>query len=208
MPRPQLSRDKIISAAIRIADERGLDAVTLRGIAKQLRVHVTSLYNHISTKEDLFAQMNATLMAETDLPSGNITWQEWVRGFATEILALARRHPGAFQLLQRGPAQGERVMESLESAIAAFEADGFDAVTTDCAITTVNVAVLGMVLDDLGSDLKPGVETQLSQLPRDRFPHIHRLLDASGEADSFTFLVDTLVAGIAANRNGGEQSGG
>lgn len=207
MPRPQLSGDKIVSAAIRIADEQGLDAVSLRGIAKQLQVHVTSLYNHIPTKEDLFIAMSTALMAEADLPGGKITWQEWIRGFASEILRLARRHPGAFQLFQQGPAQGEGVMESLESAIAAFQADGFDAVATDCAITTINVAVMGMVLDDLRSDLKPGVEAHLSQLPRDRFPRIHWLLAASGEADTCGFLVDVLIAGIAANRDNGRRCG-
>ncbi|QIB66905.1 TetR/AcrR family transcriptional regulator [Kineobactrum salinum] len=203
MPRPGLSCDRIVSAAIQIADEQGLDAVTLRGIAKRLQVHVTSLYNHIPTKEELFVEMSTALMAEADLPVGEITWQDWIRVFASEILVLARRHPGAFQLLQQGPAQGEGVMQSLESAIAAFQADGFDTVSTDCAITTVSVAVLGMVLDDLRSDLKPEVEKHLSQLPRDRFPHIHRLLAVSGEADSFGFLVEVLVAGIAANRNNG-----
>lgn len=203
MGRPNLSKDKIIVAAIRMADEEGLDAVTLRGLAKRLKVHVTSLYNHIPTKEALFAEMNRTLMAETDLPQGSLTWQDWIRGYAAAIQALAQRHPGAFQLFQQGPAQGTAAMRSLEAAIAAFSSDGFDEISTQCAIRTANVAVLGLALDELGREKKPAIEAELHKLPRTEYPQIHRLLAVGDAPNFFPFLVDAIIDGIAASRDRG-----
>lgn len=201
MARPNLSKEKIIDAAIGLADDEGLDAVTLRGLAKRLNVHVTSLYNHIPTKEALLVDMNKALMEETDLPSGSLTWQDWIRGYAAAIQALALRHPGAFQLFQQGPAQGDAAMRSLEAAIAAFQADGFDEIATQCAIRTANVAVLGLALDELGREMKPAVETELHKLSKSEYPQIHRVLAAGDTADFFPFLVDAIIDGIAANRD-------
>jgi AcrR family transcriptional regulator len=202
--RPNLSQEKIIEAAIRMADEKGLDAVTLRGLARRLDVHVTSLYNHISTKEALFAAMNEALMAEADLPLGALTWRDWIRRYAAAIQSLALQHPGAFQLFQRGPARGDAAMRSLEAAIAAFQADGFDETATQCAIRTANVAVLGLALDELGRDMKPAIEAELQKLPSAEYPQIHRLLESGDSADFFGFLVDAIIDGIAANRDHGK----
>lgn len=199
-----LSREKIVRAAIRMADEKRLSAVTLRGLAKRMNVHVTSLYNHVSTKEALLAAMNMELMAEANLPMGSLAWQDWVRRFAIAIRSLSRRHPGAFQLLQQGPAQGVQAMQCVEAAIAAFQADGFDEVSTHCAIRTVNVAVLGLVLDDLNRHLRPVIQAELNQLPKTEFPHIHRILSVVDKADPFGFLINAVIDGIAANRNQGK----
>jgi len=113
MARPNLSKEKIIDAAIGLADDEGLDAVTLRGLAKRLHVHVTSLYNHIPTKEALLVDMNKALMEETDLPSGSLTWQDWIRGYAAAIQALAQRRNWSGGRRRRGriqPADGSRLL--------------------------------------------------------------------------------------------------
>ena len=201
MSKPKLSREKIVSEAIRFADDEGLDAVTLRRLAAKMNVHVTSLYNHVPTKQDLFTEMMKELVANSGMPVDAPNWQDWLKKFAAAIRALARQHPGAFQLFHRGSAQGELAMQSLESAIATFRSDGFDAVTTYCAISTVNVAVLGLALDEMGEHLRPAAREQLGQLPKDQFPHIHEVLACNDETDRFQYLLDVLIKGIAATRN-------
>jgi len=204
MPNPSLSREKIVATALHIADESGLEAATLRGIAKRLNVHVTSLYNHIPTKEAVFAEMMKALVAEADLPVGSLTWREWVQRMATAFRNLAQRHPGAFQLFQRGPAQGEQAVASIESAIAAFQADGFDADSTSFAIKATNVFVLGLVMDDLLHNRNPDAQTDMSQASSYHLPQIREILAASEKAESFRFLLDVLIDGIAANRTYGK----
>jgi AcrR family transcriptional regulator len=193
-----LTQEKIVAAAIRMADEQGLQAVSLRGVAKRLNVHVTSLYNHISTKEALLSELMAALMTEAKLPTDPKSWQDWVKRFALALRTLAAHHPGAFHVFHRGPASGEAAMQSLEAAVQAFRADGFSLVSTWCAIKAVNVTVLGLILDDLARHANPALAVDIEQLPPAQFPNIHELHAVAESTDTFEFVLDTLIAGIAA----------
>ncbi|MGH8242359.1 MAG: TetR family transcriptional regulator [Steroidobacteraceae bacterium] len=198
---PRLSRENIVAVAIEMADEEGLASVTLRGIAARLAVHVTSLYNHVATKEAVLQEMVNALVAEARLPAGRIGWENWVRQFAAGMRVLARKHPGAFEALHHGPAQGERAAESFESAFAAFRSAGFDAASTYCAVKATVVAVLGYMLEDtLPMRRKDATRTDLAQLPFERFPHVHAMSRVAGKTDTYAYLVEALVAGIAATR--------
>ncbi len=201
MAKPQLNQESIVATAIQIADDHGMDAVSLRGIAKQLGVHVTSLYNYLPTKEAVLEEMMKSLLAEAGLPQGKISWQEWVTGFALAFRSLARRHPGAFQLFQRNSAQGEQAMESLESAIAAFRAGGFDPVSISCALRTTSLLVLGLVIDDLARHRYGEDHTRLDDdLPIERFPHINEMRTVDEGVDPFPYLLNVLIEGLAANK--------
>lgn len=198
MAKPQLNRESIVATSIQLADEEGLDAVSLRGIAKRLEVHVTSLYNYFPTKEAVLAEMTKALVEEAGLPRGDMGWQDWVRRFAHAFRNLAHRHPGAFQIFQRDSAQGEQAIESLESAIAAFRADGFDLVATSLAFKASNVFVMGLVMDDLARRVHPEVQTELGGLSAERYPNIRAMLDAEVAPESFDILLNILIDGIAA----------
>ena len=198
MKRPRLNRAAVVATAIEIADEKGLAAVTLRGIAGRLGVHVTSLYNHVPTKEAVLDELVRALVGEATLPAGGESWQDWVREFAAAMRALAKKHPGAFEAFHYVPAQGQKAVESLESALRAFKSDGFDAVTAYNAIKATGVAVLGLVLDDTARGRSGERGMDLTGLPAERFPHVHEVARVTDQADTFAYMVDTLIEGIAA----------
>lgn len=199
MNRPRLNRASIVATAITIADEKGLAAVTLRGIAARLGVHVTSLYNHVPTKDAVLDEMVKALVIEAKLPTGSLAWQDWVRQFAAALRALARKHPGAFEAFHYVPAQGEKAVEVLEDALQAFRSGGFDPMTSYNAIKATSVAVLGLVLDDTARGRGGERETDLAGLPAERFPQVHEIARVTDEADTFAYLVDALIAGFAAS---------
>jgi AcrR family transcriptional regulator len=198
--RAPLSPRSIVSAAIAIADSRGLTAVTLRGIASRLGVHVTSLYNHVPTKEAVLEEMTKALLTETGLPAGRLTWQQWVRRFADEMRNLARRHPGAFEAFNHVPAGGERALETLDAALAAFREDGFDVLAAFNAVKSTFVGVLGLVLDDLARLRHPDFASDLHEQPLDRFPHIQEATAIAGSADTFDYFIQVLIDGLAQHR--------
>jgi AcrR family transcriptional regulator len=200
VPKPQLSKEKIVDTAIEIADEKGHEAVTLRGIAKHLRVHVTSLYNHIPDKDAVFIEMMKKMAAECQMPVGPLTWQDWIRRYAAAFRGMACRHPGAFQVFQRGLAQGEEAMETVESAIAAFRADGFSVEATFCAMRATNIVVFGLCLEDVALEMDEVPQIDPALIPITRFPHIHEVMALPERPDTFHFLVETLIAGIEATR--------
>ena len=200
---PRLSRENIVAIAIEIADEEGLAAVTLRGIAARLAVHVTSLYHHVPTKEAVIGGMVNALLAEARLPAGRIGWEDWVRQFASGMRALGRKHPGAFEAFHHSPAGGERAAEPFESAFAAFRSAGFDASSTYGAVKATVVAVLGYMLEDtLPARRKDAARTDLRDLPVERFPQVHAMSRVVGKTDTFAYLVEALIAGFAATRKG------
>jgi AcrR family transcriptional regulator len=198
---PRLSRENIVAIAVEIADEEGLAAVTLRGIAARLAVHVTSLYNHVPTKEAVIGEMVKALLAEARLPVGRISWEDWVRQFASGMRALARKHPGAFEAFHHSPAAGERAAEPFESAFAAFRSAGFDASSTYNAVKATVVSILGYMLEDtLPARKKEAARTDIRDLPVERFPQVHAMNRVAGKTDTFAYLVEVLITGLAASK--------
>ena len=195
-----LSQSSIVAAAIAIADARGLEAVTLRGISSRLGVHVTSLYHHVPTKEAVLEEMTKALIAETALPLRGLTWREWVREFADEMRSLARKHPGAFEAFNHVPAGGERAAETLEAALASFREDGFDVLAAFSAVRSTFVGVLGLVLDDLARLRNPDFRSDLLKLSLDRFPHIQEANPVAASADTFDYFIRVLIDGLAQHR--------
>lgn len=199
MKKPRLTRAAIAATAIRMADEKGLAAVSLRGIAARLGVHVTSLYNHVATKEAVFGEMSKALVARANLPTGTLSWQDWVRRFAADMRALARKHPGAFEVFHHAPAQGERAGEAYEAAFVAFRAGGFDTVSAYNAIKATGLAVLGLVLDDAAHGRKGELHGDVTRLSAERFPHVHEAARVADDADTFSYMIDVLVDGLTAS---------
>ncbi|MGH8204696.1 MAG: hypothetical protein ACREST_08815, partial [Steroidobacteraceae bacterium] len=89
---------------------------------------------------------------------------------------------------------------SFESAFAAFRSAGFDVSSTYAAVKATIVAVLGVVLEDTAPLRTRTEPTDLEQLPIERFPHIHAMSRVARKADTFTYLVEALIAGFAASR--------
>jgi AcrR family transcriptional regulator len=199
MGRPQLTRARIVAAAVELADREGLGAVTLRRLASQLRVHVTSLYNHVQDKDEVLDGIVESLIAEANLPTGNIGWDQWIRQFAAAIRAVAHRHPGAFTAFHHRAVHGRRAAESTEAALAAFLSAGFSLTEACGAIKSASLAVLGLVLDDLANLRTPGLRTDLSDLAPERFPLFHEAKAIATQVDASSYLIDALVKGFAAN---------
>jgi AcrR family transcriptional regulator len=200
MKRPGLTRERIVTAALELADREGLDAVTLRRLALDLGVHVTSLYNHVDTKDAVLDGVVERLMAEAKLPKQEIAWEDWVRRFAAAMRGVAKRHPGAFEALHHRSARGPEAAAANEAALASFRAAGFDVVEAYSAVKATGHAILGLVLEDLAERRGAGSGIDLSALPPERFPHLHAAAVLAPKANSWSYLIEVLIAGFAANR--------
>jgi AcrR family transcriptional regulator len=156
------------------------------------------LYNHVPTKEAVFDEMIGALVVQAKLPTGVLTWQDWVRRFAAAMRTLAHEHPGAFEAFHYAPAQGERAAEAFETAFATFRAGGFDTVSAYNAVKATSLAVLGLMLDDTARERQGARRSDVSKLPAERFPHVHEMAHVADGADTFSYLVDVLIDGLAA----------
>jgi AcrR family transcriptional regulator len=97
-------RRQILDAALAIADEQGLDAVTMRAVAARVEVTAMALYPHVRSKEDLLDGLVGRLLAELSLPDPAKPWPDRLREIARSARDTARRHPAVMPLLFTRPA--------------------------------------------------------------------------------------------------------
>lgn len=106
-PRQPLSRATILDAALRLADERGLAAVSMRAVADLVGVTPMALYPHVGSKDALLDGLVDRMLAEylPDAPAiDEMPWRDRLREIGRGVRDLSRRHPAAFTLLFERPA--------------------------------------------------------------------------------------------------------
>jgi AcrR family transcriptional regulator len=193
---PALTRQRIIDTAIALADRDGFEAVTLRRIAAELGVHVTSLYNHVATREAVTDGIVETLIDHAGLPLSPVGWEEWVRRFFAALGTVAEAHPGAFTALQRRPVQGPYAAASFEVALAAFSKAGFSPADAYSAVKATSLTALAVGLERSMSSQGQLVETAIDELPEAEFPHVRAARQVHDPEVAWSFSLEALVAGL------------
>lgn len=192
-----LTRDAILHTAVALADRDGPDAVTLRKIAGELGVHVTSLYNHVPTREAVTDGIVEVLLDEAKLPAAPVAWDEWVRRFVDGVVEIAATHPGAFHALRQRPVQGARATASFEIALAAFRDAGFAGADAFAAVKSVSYLALMIGMERSLVARGAVLETHLEVLPEESFPLVRSVATTDADPEYvWTYAVETLIAGL------------
>lgn len=191
-----LSRDRIVQAALAVADNGGIDAVTLRRVAERLDVHPTSIYNHLPNKEAILDALVDRLMEEADLPGSYPDWRDWVRAFASALRRLARAHPGAFMVFTKRPAVGPVASRQTEGALDAFRRAGFSPVQARRAAAGTALALLGLALNEC-PPIGPWAEPDLTHRARNAFPRLNELVAVDEDTDAlWDLVIESLITGL------------
>jgi AcrR family transcriptional regulator len=98
--RTPLSTARVLEAAVALADEAGLEAFSMRGLAQELGVVPMALYKHVANKEELIDGMVDLVFSEIDLPDeGDLDWRSAMRRRALSTRAALGRHPWAIGMM-------------------------------------------------------------------------------------------------------------
>jgi AcrR family transcriptional regulator len=97
-------REQILDAALAIADEQGLDAITMRAVAARIGLTAMALYPHVRSKDDLLDGLVGRLLAELSRPDPAEPWRDRLRALGRSARELAHRHPTVVPLLFARPA--------------------------------------------------------------------------------------------------------
>ncbi len=147
-----LSRDRIAFAALDLIDESGLEAMSMRKLGATLGFEAMSLYNHISSKDDLLALVSDLLYGEIidayGEPDGD--WRHSARAMATAYVKVAGDHPEAVGLLVDRPVDSPKGLEFLGLIMAIFEQTTSDIRVAALAFITVSNWVIGTVMQEHG----------------------------------------------------------
>jgi AcrR family transcriptional regulator len=126
-PRKRLSTPRVLQAAIALADQTGLRAFSMRGLAQELGVVPMALYKHVANKDELLDAIVDIVFSEIDAPSGEEQWRSALRRRAISAREALKRHPWAIGLMESrhpGPANlrlHDAVMGCLREAGFSFQ---------------------------------------------------------------------------------------
>jgi AcrR family transcriptional regulator len=169
--RLQLSREKIASAALAIADAEGFEAVSMRRLAQELEVGTMSLYYYVKTKDDLIAAMDDALMAEALLPSIPKGWRRAITEIATRTHSVFLRHPWALVSMLSAP-PGLNAMRHMEQCLEALAETSMTAKKKLTLLAMVDDFVFGHALREAASDATVDVEFASAQIATGAFPRL------------------------------------
>ncbi|MEV0616370.1 TetR/AcrR family transcriptional regulator [Nonomuraea sp. NPDC050404] len=145
---PALSRAQIVSAALRLLDEEGVGALSMRRLGAVLNAGATSMYTHVANKDELIELVVDEVYGEVEVPSAAEAggWREAVAGCARSMRATLLRHPwiasvqGEVGVAYLGP----NVLRLWERVLAVLEEAGFELEAADRALNTVTAYVIGI----------------------------------------------------------------
>ncbi|WP_306368326.1 TetR/AcrR family transcriptional regulator [Nocardiopsis sp. CC223A] len=147
--RPQLSRERVVTAAIALADDKGEAGVTMRAVAGRLGVEAMSLYNHVANREALLDGMVDAVFAEIDLPDPAADWRSAVRDRAASARAALRRHPWAVGLLDSRTDPGPATLRHHDTVLGILRSQGFSVTLAMRAVSVIDSYVYGFVMQEL-----------------------------------------------------------
>ncbi|MFG2964151.1 MULTISPECIES: TetR/AcrR family transcriptional regulator C-terminal domain-containing protein [unclassified Streptomyces] len=179
--RVPLNRTRVLSAAVALADEGGVDALSMRRIAQALGVVPMALYKHVANKNELLDGMIDVLVGEIDPPVEGIGWKAAVRRRVLSARRMLLRHPWAPEVIEARmktrAAPTPALLEYLDSMIGVFRAGGFPVDLVHHALHVMGSRLLGFS-QELFED-RPGRPADGDALAPEemaaRFPHLAEL---------------------------------
>jgi AcrR family transcriptional regulator len=206
--RVPLTRDRILRAAIRIADEEGLDALTMRRLGQELGVQAMSLYNHVANKDDLYQGIVDLALSEIEVPSPELDWKAALRQSAISAHQAFVRHPWACNLHMATPSVNDERMLWMEGVLRTLREAGFSPNMTHHAYHALDSHITGFTLwlvnmpFDSREELLDMAEQFIPRIPADRFPYViehakEHLEDPDpDEPSEFEFGLDLILEGL------------
>ena len=144
-PKPALTVEQVVAAAVRIADAEGLAAMSVRRVADELGVGAMTLYRYVPGKAELLDVMLDTVYGELPRRVVKGDWRAKLDEVARENRQLYLNHPWLLQVAVSRPPLGPHVMAKYEYELSAIEGIGLDDVEMDAAVALVNGYVHGAV---------------------------------------------------------------
>ncbi|MFE2272386.1 TetR/AcrR family transcriptional regulator [Streptomyces lavendulae] len=227
--RTPLNRERVLRAAVALADTTGIDALSMRRLAQELDVVPMALYKHVANKEELLDGMTDAVVGEIDPPGAGPDWRHVVRARILSARRVLLRHPWAARVIESRTGPTPAVLEYLDSTAGIFREGGLSADLTHHVMHAMGSRLLGFSQElfstpGAGGSAESGDPAD-SVAPSDppdpglaeRYPYIAELAAASHDGDSvvgggcddqfeFEFALDLLLDGFERLRDQGWTS--
>ena len=205
-----LSKERVLGAAVALADAQGVEGLSMRKLAQELGVVPMALYKHVANKDELLDAMVDVVVGEIDPPAGGTDWKTAMRRRALSARGALLRHPWASRVMESRTSPTPAVLAYMDSMIGMFRAGGFSIDLTHHAMHAMGSRLLGFSqeLFDETADVGPGMDAETLRELAGAFPHITELVVAithdqasvvgvgCDDQFEFEFALDLLLDGL------------
>ena len=209
--RRPLTRERVLEAAIRLADESGIEALSMRKLGQELGVEAMSLYNHVKNKDEVLDGIVEAVVREVEQPSDETDWKAALRRHAISSHEALMRHSWAAGLWWRR-AEGPGRMGGAEFMLRTLREAGFSEGLTYHGYHVLVGHILGFTLQAQSFPIETKEELQklaaefLQDFPVDEYPylaeHIRQHVDpGDGDEGAFAFGLDLILDGLERMRD-------
>jgi AcrR family transcriptional regulator len=175
-----LSKERVLAAAVALADAQGVEGLSMRKLAQELGVVPMALYKHVANKDELLDAMVDVVVGEIDPPAGGTDWKTAMRRRVLSARGALLRHPWASRVMESRTSPTPAVLAYMDSMIGMFRAGGFSIDLTHHAMHAMGSRLLGFSqeLFDETADVGPGMDAETLRELAGTFPHITELVAA------------------------------
>ncbi|MEV0588024.1 TetR/AcrR family transcriptional regulator [Nonomuraea sp. NPDC050310] len=203
-----LSKQRVVTEAVRLADSEGVDGLSMRRLAGALGAGAMSLYHYVASKTELLDAMIDAVFEEIELPPEEADWQTAMRRRAVSAREVLARHPWAIGLMESRTTPGPANLRHREAVTACLRRAGFPILMATHANWLLDSYVYGFALQEASLPFDTADELAnltedvfLPQLPPDEFPYLNEsaaALVAAGydPREEFTFGLDLVLAAL------------
>jgi AcrR family transcriptional regulator len=204
--RAPLTRERVLRAALKLVDERGLEELSMRKLAGELGVEAMSLYNHVKGKDDLLAGILDLVALEIEPPDEDLDWKSALRARSTARYEAFVRRPWAARIWMSKSVPGSVHIAQSDGVLRRLREAGLSPLNIYRAYHVLDGYVLGYALQHqefpyTAKELKKLARDFLRDLPREEYPdfalHVEQHLDrAFATHRSFEFGLDMILDGL------------
>jgi AcrR family transcriptional regulator len=207
-PRTPLTRERVLQAAVALADDSGIESLTMRKLGQALGVEAMSLYHHVANKDALLDGMVDLVFGEIEFPAGGAHWKTAMRQRAISARAALRRHPWAVALMESRRTPGPANLGHHDAVLGCLRQAGFPVALAAHAYSLLDAYIYGFALQEATLPFDtPEQTTELAQeilagFPADAYPHLaelavqHVLQPGYDYGDEFQFGLDLILDGL------------
>lgn len=177
-PRLPLSRERVLRAAVTLADESGSESLSMRRLGEAVGVEAMSLYNHVASKDDLLDGMIDVVFEEIELPSAGDDWQTAMRRSALSARRALARHGWAIGFMESRTSPGPATLRHHDAVLGCLRGAGFPVELAAHAFVALASYVYGFALQERSlpfhtpAEAREVAEDMLTQLPVAEHPHL------------------------------------
>jgi AcrR family transcriptional regulator len=220
--RVPLSRERVLRTAVQLADESGIEALSMRKLAQALDVVPMALYRHVANKDELLDGMIDVVVGEIDPPLEGADWKTTIRERILSARRALLRHAWASRVMESRTSATPVVLGYMDSMIGLFRTGGFSLDLTHHALHAMGSRIFGFtqeVFNDT-SDVDPAAEAEMWGAMAATYPYIFEIFTSISHDDAstvgpgcddqfeFEFALDLMLDGLEKMKHRSTRGGG